>query len=104
MQIITERIKQEAEALFPQLVAWRRDFHAHPELSFQETRTASIVAEHLHNLGLEVSMGIGKTGVVAMVEGEQAAADAPTVMLRFDMDALPILEETGLPFSSRNPA
>jgi amidohydrolase len=103
MQTYTETINQKAEELFPQLVAWRRDFHAHPELGFQEVRTAGIVAEHLHDLGLEVSTGIGKTGVVAMVEGDQMADDAPTVMLRFDMDALPILEETGLPFASQNP-
>ena len=103
MQTIHTTIQNEAEQLFPQLVAWRRDFHAYPELGFQETRTAGIVAEHLHNLGLEVSTGIGKTGVVAMVEGEAVHENAPTVLLRFDMDALPILEETGLPFASRTP-
>jgi amidohydrolase len=100
---VQERIKAEAQELQPQLIAWRRDFHAHPELGFQEIRTAGIVAEHLHNLGLEVSTGIGKTGVVAMVEGDGADETAPTILLRFDMDALPILEETGLPFSSQNP-
>ena len=103
MQTITETINREADALFPQLVVWRRDFHTHPELGFQEVRTAGIVAEHLHDLGLEVSTGIGKTGVVAMVEGDGANEDAPTILLRFDMDALPILEETGLPFASQNP-
>lgn len=103
MKSITETIKQDAEALFPQLVRWRRDFHAHPELGFEETRTAGIVAEHLHSLGLEVSTGVGKTGVVALVEGDAAPADAPTVLLRFDMDALPVHEETGLPFASQTP-
>lgn len=107
MQPITETINRtinrEANELYPQLVDWRRDFHAHPELGFQETRTAGIVAEHLHGLGLEVSTGIGKTGVVAMVEGDDSGDDAPTLLLRFDMDALPILEETGLPFASQNP-
>ena len=103
MQTITETINQEANAMFPQLIAWRRDFHAHPELGFQEIRTAGIVAQHLHDLGLEVSTGVGKTGVVAMVEGDGADEDAPTLLLRFDMDALPILEETGLPFASQNP-
>ena len=103
MQTITDTINQQAAELFPQLVAWRRDFHAHPELGFHEIRTAGIVAEHLHELGLEVSTGIGGTGVVALVEGEQMTEDAPTVLLRFDMDALPILEETGLPFTSQNP-
>ncbi len=103
MTTLQERINAEAQDLQPQLINWRRDFHAHPELGFQETRTAGIVAEHLHDLGLEVSTGIGKTGVVAMVEGDGADEDAPTILLRFDMDALPILEETGLPFASQNP-
>lgn len=103
MTTLQERINAEAQDLQPQLINWRRDFHAHPELGFQETRTAGIVAEHLHDLGLEVSTGIGKTGVVAMVEGDRADEDAPTILLRFDMDALPIVEETGLPFASQNP-
>jgi len=103
MQTITETIRREAEEMFPQLVAWRRDFHAHPELGFQETRTAGLVAQHLHNLGLEVSTGVGRTGVVALVEGDHMDEDAPVVLLRFDMDALPIVEETGLPFASQNP-
>ena len=98
-----DSFKRAAEALQPRLVAWRRDFHMHPELGFEEVRTAGIVADHLRGLGLEVSTGIGKTGVVAMIEPDAVAENAPTVMLRFDMDALPILEETGLPFSSQNP-
>jgi amidohydrolase len=97
----------EAQAAYDQLVAWRRDFHRHPELGYQETRTAGIVADHLRELGLEVSTGIGKTGVVAVIDGElmdeAAAEDAPTVMLRFDMDALPIHEQTGLDFASQSP-
>ncbi len=97
-----ETIKAEAEALFPQLVAWRRDFHVHPELGFQEVRTAGVVADHLQRLGLEVSTGIGKTGVVAVIEGDQVAPDAPTVLLRFDMDALPIFEQNDVPYRSQN--
>ncbi len=97
------QLKDEAADLMPQLVAWRRDFHQHPEMGFQEVRTAGIVAEHLRDLGLEVSTGIGKTGVVALVEADEAPPDAPTVMLRFDMDALPIHEATDLPFRSQNP-
>lgn len=85
-----------------QLVAWRRDFHIHPELGYQEVRTAGIVADHLRALGLEVSTGIGQTGVVALVEGDQTPADAPTVMLRFDMDALPIHEANDVPYRSQN--
>ncbi|MEZ4618512.1 MAG: amidohydrolase [Caldilineaceae bacterium] len=99
---ICTQLRDEAQDLVPQLVAWRRDFHQYPELGYQEVRTAGIVADHLRGLGLEVSTGVGKTGVVAMVERDDVAQDAPTVMLRFDMDALPILEATGLPFQSQN--
>jgi amidohydrolase len=87
-----------AHILTEQLRAWRRDLHRHPELAFQEQRTAGIVAAHLAGLGLEVQTGVGRTGVVGILEG---AAAGPTVMLRFDMDALPIHEETGLPFASQ---
>jgi amidohydrolase len=100
---ILDQIRSDAERLQPQLVAWRRDFHMHPELGFHEVRTAGVVADHLRSLGLEVSTGIGETGVVAVVEGERAAETAPTVMLRFDMDALPITEATGLPYASQTP-
>jgi amidohydrolase len=91
-----------AQALFPQLVAWRRDFHAHPELGYQEVRTAGIVAEHLRSLGLEVTTGVGKTGVVAILEGDDVEADAPTVLLRFDMDALPIHEQNDVSYRSQH--
>lgn len=95
-----EWIRREADELLPKLVEWRRDFHRHPELGFQEVRTAGIVAAHLQELGLEVSTGVGKTGVIAMVEPDELPDDSETVLLRFDMDALPIHEETGLPFAS----
>lgn len=97
-----EWIRREADELLPKLVEWRRDFHRHPELGFQEVRTAGIVAAHLQELGLEVSTGVGKTGVIAMVEPDDLPDDSETVLLRFDMDALPIHEETGLPFASEN--
>lgn len=100
---MVENFRQEAEQLFTQLVAWRRDFHRHPELGFQELRTADIVAEHLRSLGLEVSSGIGKTGVVAIVEGDESRREAPTVLLRFDMDALPIHEENEVEYRSQKP-
>jgi len=100
-EICTE-FKAGAAALVPQLVAWRRDFHMHPELGFQEVRTAGIVAEHLRNLGLEVSTGVGKTGVVALVEADDTPLDAPTVLLRFDMDALPIHEANAVDYRSQN--
>ncbi|MBK8797662.1 MAG: hypothetical protein IPM07_15505 [Anaerolineales bacterium] len=65
---LLDRFKAEAQELQPQLVAWRRDFHAHPELGFAEVRTAGIVADHLRALGLETATGVGKTGVVALVD------------------------------------
>lgn len=72
------------------------DLHQHPELSFQETRTAGIAAGHLRDLGLEVTEGVGVTGVVGVLEN----GDGPAVWLRADMDALPVGEETGLPYAS----
>lgn len=87
-----------AAALNDTLIARRRDFHQHPELAFQEVRTAGIVAQTLTELGLEVQAGVGKTGVVAILEGAQ---DGPTVLVRADMDALPIQEDTGSPFASQ---
>jgi amidohydrolase len=86
--------------LFEYARALRRDFHRHPELGFQEVRTAGIVARELTELGLEVSAGIGKTGVVALLEGEKPG---PVVLLRFDMDALPIQEATGAEYASATP-
>jgi len=91
---------QEAEALFDYSQALRRDFHRHPELGFKEVRTAGIVARELNELGLEVTSGIAETGVVALVEGERPG---PVILLRFDMDALPIQEETGAEYASQNP-
>ena len=82
------------------LEALYRDLHAHPELSFQEHRTAGIVAEQLSALGLEVHTGIGRTGVAGVLRN----GDGPTVLLRADMDALPVREETGLPWASTQTA
>ncbi len=88
----------DAEALRSELIARRRDFHQHPELAFEEHRTAGIVADELNDLGLEVQTGIGKTGVVGILEG---AADGPTVLYRADMDALPIQEENETDYISQ---
>ena len=96
----TPDFKQEAAALSDDLIRVRRDLHRHPELGFQETRTAAIVAETLTRLGLEVQAGVGQTGVVALLEG---ARPGPTVLLRFDMDALPIQEESAHEYISANP-
>ena len=91
---------KKAQELFPYTQAMRRDFHIHPELGFQEIRTGGIVAKELEALGIEVTKGVGKTGVVGYLEGSKPG---PTVLLRFDMDALPINEDTGAEYSSTNP-
>ncbi len=90
-------IREAAAALAPALVAIRRDIHAHPELAFQETRTAGIVAAELARLGIAHRTGVGRTGVVGEIEGGRPG---PTLAIRADMDALPIHEETGLPYAS----
>ena len=89
----------EAKQLFSYTQTLRRDFHLHPELGFREVRTGGIVAKELEALGIEVTKGVGKTGVVGLLEG---AKPGPTLLLRFDMDALPIIEETGAEYASQN--
>ncbi len=81
----------------PDLEALYKDLHAHPELSMQETRTAQVAADRLRKAGYEVTAGIGKTGVVGLLKN----GAGPTVVLRADMDALPIEEATGLPYASK---
>jgi amidohydrolase len=87
----------DLDILLPELEAIYKDIHAHPELSMQETRTARIAETHLKTMGFEVTAGVGKTGVVGLLRN----GDGPTVMLRADMDALPIEEATGLPYASK---
>lgn len=82
------------------VVAWRRQIHAHPETGFEEFRTAELAAQVLRHLGLEVQTGVAGTGIVATLRG---ALPGPTVGLRADMDALPITEDTDLPFASTVP-
>ena len=89
-----DRLTQE---LTPQVVAWRRDFHQHPELGNREVRTAKIIAEELKKLGYDVTTGVAHTGVVAVLRGGKPG---PVVALRSDMDALPVTEQVDLPFKS----
>lgn len=87
------------DGLTPEMTAWRRDLHAHPETAFEEQRTSDFVAEKLASFGLEVHRGLAKTGVVGVLRN----GGGPSVAFRADMDALHIHEETNLPHSSRNP-
>ncbi len=89
----------QAQELFPYTQSLRRDFHMHPELGFREIRTGGIVARELEALGIEVTKGVGKTGVVGLLEGGRPG---PKLLLRFDMDALTITEETGAEYASHN--
>ena len=98
---MTNPFLAEAQSLEEELVAIRRDLHMHPELGFQEVRTARIVAEKLGTLGYEVVTGVGKTGVVGLLSGGEPGEQ--TVLLRFDMDALPIQEENEVPYRSQTP-
>lgn len=96
-------IKNRFAELLPEITAWRRDFHAHPELLFDTHRTAGIVAEKLQNFGCdEVVEGLGRTGVVGVIKGRQNGSGR-VIGLRADMDALPIPEATGLPYASKVP-
>ena len=88
--------KAQTTTLYPELRAFYEDLHRNPELGYQETRTAAKLAEKLRALGYEVTTGVGKTGVVAVLKNGKG----PTVLLRADMDALPLEEKTGLPYAS----
>ena len=90
-------ILRNLDGLLPDLEGLYKDVHSHPELSMQETRTAGLAADRLRAAGYEVTTGVGKTGVVGLLRN----GEGPTVMLRADMDALPVEEETGLPYASK---
>src|SRR5579864_2434297 len=93
----SEPVLKNLSRLIPDLEAVYKDVHSHPELSMQETRTAGLAADRLRAAGFEVTTGVGKTGVVGLLRN----GDGPTVMLRADMDGLPVEEATGLPYASR---
>src|SRR3954449_11327823 len=92
-----EPVLKTLDRLIPDLEAIYTDVHAHPELSMQETRTAGLAADRLRAAGYEVTTGVGRTGVVGLLRN----GAGPTVMLRADMDALPVKELTGLPYASK---
>ncbi len=95
---LTAKINAAADKIESKTITWRRDFHEHPELGNNEVRTAKIIADHLRSLGLEVTEGVGKTGVVGVLKG---AKPGPCIGLRADMDGLPVVERVDLPFASK---
>jgi amidohydrolase len=96
-------LRQGADRLAAEIVGWRRDLHRHPELGFEEHRTAERVAERLRDLGLEVRTGVAGTGVLGLLRAGSASAPTPAVLLRADMDALPIQEIDGREYGSTVP-
>ena len=96
----TTSIRDATQRIEAALIEIRRDIHANPELGFEEIRTAGVVARELSRLGIAHQTGIGKTGVVGLIEGGRPG---PVLAIRADMDALPIEEKTGLPFASTKP-
>ncbi|MFM8594931.1 MAG: M20 family metallopeptidase [Chloroflexota bacterium] len=100
--VAPSNLHDAVDEIMPGVVADRRDFHEHPELGFQEFRTSGIVAERLRSLGLEdIATGIAGTGVTGLIHGKKGKGKV--VLLRADMDALPILEENAVPYVSQNP-
>ena len=96
--ITSAQLDAAAQAIEPKTIEWRRHFHTHPELSNREVRTAEQIARHLRSLGIETKTGVGVTGVVGLLRGGKPGR---TVGLRADMDALPVTEETDVPFKSK---
>jgi amidohydrolase len=94
---LSSTVEAGVQAVMPDVVAWRRDFHEHPELGNREFRTAGIIAAHLRELGMEVQTEVAHTGVIGILRG----GDGPVVALRADMDALPVTELVDLPFASK---
>lgn len=91
---------EEAQKLFPYTQSLRRDFHRHPELGFRELRTSEIIRRELTDLGLKVQTGVAETGVIATMEGK---TPGPVILIRADMDALPIIEESAAEYASEIP-
>ncbi|MCF0150684.1 MAG: amidohydrolase, partial [Firmicutes bacterium] len=102
--MLTQEIKAKAEEFTPALIEFRRDLHMHPELSNEESRTAEKIAEQLSKIdGMEVITGAAGTGVVGILRGTAPEGTGKTVLLRADIDALPVQETTGLEFASQTP-
>jgi amidohydrolase len=102
-EVVQATLREDIDEILPGVIADRRDLHEHPELAFQEVRTSGIVADRLRALGIEdVRTGIAQTGVTGLIRGRKGG-DGPTVLLRADMDALPIHEENEVDYRSQTP-
>jgi amidohydrolase len=95
---LRQQIKENASKIEQKVIDWRRDIHEHPEMGNREIRTAALVAAHLKSLGMEVQTQVGITGVIGLLKGGKPG---PVVALRADMDGLPVIEDTDLPFASK---
>lgn len=98
-----DKLRSEIRREFPELVELRRHFHRHPETAYEEHQTASSIATYLRGIGLEVTEHVADTGVVGLLRGTSPAEVARTLLVRADIDALPVTEETGLDYASRTP-
>lgn len=95
---LSAEVAKKAQSIEQKVISWRRDFHEHPELGNSEFRTAEIIAKHLKSLGITVTTGVAKTGVVGILKGGKPG---PVVALRADMDGLPVTERVNVPFASK---
>ncbi len=95
---LKETLEKDLDSLMTKVIEWRHDIHENPELGNREFRTAKKVADHLNSLGMDVETGIAHTGVVGLLTGD---LPGPTIAIRADMDALPVVEKTGLPYASK---
>jgi len=99
--VVTSELLESARAIEARIVNDRRTIHSHPEMAYDESQTSTLVQARLRDLGIPFHSGLAKTGVVAQIKGE--LGDGPCVLLRADMDALPIEEQSGVPFASEVP-
>src|ERR1051326_3517670 len=97
---LKQSIETSFESNYEKLDALYKDIHAHPEIAFQEEKTAAKLAAEMRALGFEVTEHVGRTGLVAIYKN----GDGPTIMVRTELDALPMEEKTGLPYASRDKA
>ncbi|MFL2830435.1 MAG: M20/M25/M40 family metallo-hydrolase, partial [Candidatus Puniceispirillales bacterium] len=94
-------IKKKIEQITPEMLKWRHSIHSKPEIAYQEKDTSDFISKKLHEFGIEVHQGIGKTGVVGIIKGKNSNSER-AIGIRADMDALPMTEKTNLPYTSKN--